>query len=71
METGLPWQGSSAAEAAMREHFSGEEGTKAVEQQVCSRPLSPPGFAGGKICWSLCAREVLRREGQGLTMSTS
>ena len=34
MENGLPWPGSSAAEAALREHFSGEEGDKAVEQQV-------------------------------------
>lgn len=43
VENGLPWPGSSAAEAALREHFSGEEGTKAVEQQVWGspEPLSP------------------------------
>ena len=43
VENGLPWPASSAAEAALREHFSGEEGTKAVEQQVyCTpEPFSP------------------------------
>lgn len=35
VENGRPWPASSAAEAALREHFSGEEGTKAIEQQVC------------------------------------
>ena len=43
MESGKSLRASSAAEAALREHFSGEEGDKAVQQQVCShlycRPL--------------------------------
>ena len=43
MESGKSLPASSAAEAALREHFSGEEGDKAVQQQVCShlhcRPL--------------------------------
>ena len=34
VKSGLSGPGYSAAEAALREHFSGEEGTKAVEQQV-------------------------------------
>ncbi len=42
VESGLPWPASSAAEAALREHFSGEEGTKAVEQQVCGLLKSIP-----------------------------
>ena len=33
---GMLWPASSAAEAALREHFSGEEGDRAVQQQVCS-----------------------------------
>ena len=36
MESGKSLPASSAAEAALREHFSGEEGDKAVQQQVCS-----------------------------------
>ncbi|CAK0785333.1 hypothetical protein CVIRNUC_008540 [Coccomyxa viridis] len=34
MESGKSLPASSAAEAALREHFSGEEGDKAVQQQV-------------------------------------
>ena len=40
MESGKSLPASSAAEAALREHFSGEEGDKAVQQQVCSHLLS-------------------------------
>ena len=35
VKSGLSGPGCSAAEAALREHFSGEEGTRALEQQVC------------------------------------
>lgn len=39
VKSGLSGPGCSAAEAALREHFSGEEGTKALEQQVCFHTL--------------------------------
>ena len=61
MENGLPWPGSSAAEAALREHFSGEEGTKAVEQQVCFHMPLTLAFAG-QMMLRLCVPEVLIRE---------
>ena len=42
MESGKSLPASSAAEAALREHFSGEEGDKAVQQQVCCQSQYRP-----------------------------